>query len=67
MEMTAYGHTLGKIKIKRAIFQGESLSPVIFVVCIIPLSSKLRKMKVCYISDNVNINNLLFMEDLKMF
>ena len=36
---------LGKVKIKRGIFQGDSLSPLVFVLALIPLSLILRKAK----------------------
>ena len=36
---------LGEVKIKRGIFQGDSLSPLVFVLALIPLSLILRKAK----------------------
>ena len=36
---------LGKIEIKRGIFQGDSLSCLVFVLALIPLSLILRKAK----------------------
>ena len=39
---------LGEVEIKRGIFQGDSLSPLVFVLALIPLSSILRKAKVAY-------------------
>ena len=36
---------LGKIEIKRGIFQGDSLSPLVLVLALIPLSLILRKAK----------------------
>ena len=32
--LTLNGHTLGHICIKRGIFQGDSLSPLLFVMCL---------------------------------
>ena len=55
------------MKIKRGIFQGDSLSPLLFVVCMIPLTEILRKAKAGYILDDIKVNNLLFMDDLKLF
>ena len=39
---------LGEVEIKRDIFQGDSLSPLVFVLALIPLSLILRKTKVAY-------------------
>ena len=66
-ELTSYGASLGTVSIKRGIFQGDSLSPLIFVICMIPLSKVLRKAKAGYGLGDVKINHLLFMDDLKIF
>ena len=66
-ELTSCGESLGTVNIKRGIFQGDSLSPLIFVICMIPLSKVLRKAKAGYRLGDVKINHLLFMDDLKMF
>ena len=39
---------LGEVEIKRSIFQGDSLSPLVFVLALIPLSLILRKAKAAY-------------------
>ena len=39
---------LGEVDIKRGIFQGDSLSPLVFVLALIPLSLILRKAKAAY-------------------
>ena len=36
-------YELGEVAIKRGIFQGDSLSPLLFVLALIPLSVILRK------------------------
>ena len=41
--LIAGGKELGKINIRRGIFQGDSLSPLLFVLAMIPLSMVLRK------------------------
>ena len=60
---------LGNVDIKRGIFQGDSLSPILFVLALIPLSAVLRKMKDGYNlgRDRGKINHLLFMDDLKLY
>ena len=66
-ELTACGESLCEVMIKRGIFQGDSLSPLLFVICMIPLSSVLRKMSLGYTLGTEKINSLLFMDDLKLF
>ena len=68
VNLTSSGDFLGNVNIKRGIFQGESLSPLLFVICMIPLSRILRKVKVCYTLKNwEKLNHLSFMDDLKLF
>ena len=43
LQLTSDGLDLYEIDINRGIFQGDGLSPLIFVVCMIPLSLQLRK------------------------
>ena len=59
---------LGEVEIKRGIFQ-DSLSPLVFVLALIPLSLILRKAKAAYefSESKEKINNLLFMDDLKLY
>ena len=60
---------LGVVEIKRGIFQGDSLSPLVFVLALIPLSLILRKAKAAYefSESKEEINHLLFMDDLKLY
>ena len=57
------GQTLGNVCIKKGIFQGDSLSTLIFVLCMIPLSKMLRGSKEEYEIgiEKLKINHLLFM------
>ena len=57
------------MKIRRGIFQGDSLSPLLFALMMIPLTLVLRQTKACCELKKVGkkINHLLFMDDLKMF
>ena len=58
---------LGEVEIKRGIFQRDSLSPVVFVLAMIPLSLILRKAKAAYefSESKEKINHLLYIDDLK--
>jgi len=60
---------LCEVDIKRGIFQGDSLSPLVFVLALIPLSLILRKAKAAYefSGSKEKINHLLFMDDLKLY
>ena len=57
------------MKINRGIFQGDSLSPLLFVVSLLPLAPVLRKMKQGYSfgKEKSKLNQLLFMGDLKLY
>ena len=60
---------LGEVEIKRGIFQGDSLSPLVFVLALIPLSLILRKAKAAYefSESKEKINHILFMNHLKLY
>ena len=60
---------LGEIEIKQGIFQGDSLSPLVFILALIPLSLILRKAKAAYefSESKEKINDLLIMDDLKLY
>ena len=60
---------LGVVEIKRDIFQGDSLSPLVLVLALIPLILILRKVKAAYEfpESKEKIDNLLFMDDLKLY
>ena len=66
-ELSSGGNVLGEVHIKRGIFQGDSLSPLLFVIAIIPLSLVLRKSCFVYEFNGERINHLMFMDDLKLY
>ena len=43
MNLTARGKTLVEVKIQRDIFQGDALSPLLFVIAMMQLNHILRK------------------------
>lgn len=68
-ELTSYGETMGEVRIRRGIFQGDSLSPLLFVLSMIPLTLVLRKTGIGYEwrEKQSMINHLLYIDDLKLF
>ena len=68
-KLTANGSDLADVNIRRGIFQGDSLSPLLFVICMIPLTKILQKCREGYEfkGKQLKINHLLFMDDLKLF
>ena len=58
----------GPIRIKRGIFQGDSLSPLLFTMSLNPLSMELNQTKYGYQLDKqTKINHLLYVDDLKLY
>ena len=68
-ELTSSGQELEVVNIKKGIFQGNSLSPLLFVLYMVPLSLVMRRSKAGYEwgGHEFKINHLLFMDDLKRF
>ena len=68
-ELSVNGEILGSVDIKRGIFQGDSFSPLLFVMIMIPLSMILQDLNKGFKFGNngEKINHLLFMDDLKLY
>ena len=68
LELNASGQTL-EADIRRKIFHGDSLSPLLIVLCMVPLRQLLRRAKAGYEWGNkgLKLNHSLFMDDLKLF
>ena len=69
LSLTSNGEELSDVKLKRGIFQGDSLPPLLFVLCMIPMTLILRKVKAKYEWHNkqFSLNHLLFVDDLKLY
>ena len=50
MELIACNESLGEVNIRRGIFQGDSFSPLLFVVVLIPLSIIVNKTDLRYVT-----------------
>ena len=69
VELISGEESLGEVNIRRGIFQGDSFSPLLFAVCLLPLMHILRDTALGYhfASDGQKVNHLLFMDDLKLY
>ena len=58
-----------QVNIRREIFQGYSLSPLLFIVAMIPMTRVLERMEVGYQlkKGGSRINHLMFMDGMKLF
>ena len=69
VELTTGGRRLAEAKIQRGIFQGDALSPLLFIIAMMPLNHILRKCTAGYkLSRSLEkINHLMYMDDIKLF
>ena len=65
----ADGKLLGSVPIRRGIFQGDSFSPLLFVIALLPLTHILRKTGMGYQleKNGAKVSHLFFMDDLKLY
>ena len=65
----ADGKLLGSVPIRRGTFQGDSLTPLLFVIALLPLTHILRETGMGYQlrKNGAKVNHLLFMDDLKLY
>ena len=69
VELTAGGRSLAETKIQRGIFLGDALSPLLFIIAMMPLNHILRKCTAGYklTRSQEKINHLMYMDDIKLF
>ena len=69
VELTVGGRGLTEAKIQRGIFQGDALSPLLFIIAMIPLKHILRKCTAGYKLSwsQETIIHLMYMDDIKLF
>ena len=69
VELTAGGRSLAEIKIQMGIFQGDTLSPLQFIMAMMPLNHILKKCTAGYKLSwsQEKINHLMYMDDIKLF
>ena len=69
VELTAGGRSIAETKIQRGIFPGDTLSPLLFIIAMMPLKHILRKCAAEYklSRSQEKINHLMYMDDIKLF
>ena len=68
VELTSNNENLGEVKIKRGVFQEDSLTPLLFVIALIPLTQIQKATRHCYsFANKEKINHLLYINDLRLY
>ena len=69
VELTAGGRKLAETKIQRGIFQGDALSPLLFIIAMMPLNHILKKCTAGYKlgRSQKKVNHLMYMDNIKLF
>ena len=55
---------IDNVAINRRIFQGDALSPLLFVMCLFPLTDLLQNLNKGFLIDNIIVSHLLCLDDL---
>ena len=68
-ELTSGGRSSAEAKIQRGVFQGDALSPFLFIIAMMPLNHIHRKCTAGYklSRSQEDINHLMYMDDVKLF
>ena len=69
VELTVRRKSFVEAKIQRAIFQGDALSPLLFLIAMVPLKHRLRKCKSGYkpSKSQENTSHQMYMYDITLF
>ena len=69
MELTAGGRNLAAANLQRGIFQGDALSPLLFIIAKMTLNQIFRKCTTGYkfSKSPETINHLIYIDDIKLF
>ena len=69
MELTAGVRSLAEAKIQRGMFQGDTLSLLLFIIGMMPLNHILRKCTAGYklSRSQEKINHVMYVDDIKLF
>ena len=69
VELTAGGRSIAETKNQRGIFQEVALSPLLFIIAMMPLNHILRKCAAGYklSRSQEKINHLMYMDNIKLF
>ena len=69
MELTAGGKSLAVAEIQRSKFQGNTQSPLMFVIVMMPINHILRKCTAGYKLSRLHkkINHFMYKDDIKLF
>ena len=69
VELTTGERSLAETKIQRGVFQGDALSPLLFIIAMMPLNHILRKWTVGYklSRSQEKINHLTYVDYIKLF
>ena len=69
LSLTTNGENLGEVDVKRGIFLGDSILPLLFVLSMLSLSLILKNVNASYEWEKVEykLHQLLFMNDLELF